>query len=563
MIDNTKCECGHQNHEGTVLCESCGKPLHEDEDETKPLEMRYDGVARLSQRKNPSLLNRVWNFFSSVKVAIYLILITLVGAALGTVYPQENMFINIDPSVYYKETYGTLGHIYYLLGLSDTYGSWWFKALLVMIGASLVICSLDRVLPLYRALSKQQIRKHLSFILRQKVAYKGDLAQASASRGSSVDAGQWVEDAAKTLRKKGYRVHTDGTALLAEKNRFSRWGPYINHIGLIIFLLAVLMRGLPGWHMDKYMGFLEGETVKIPDTPYYLKNEQFNVTFYEEDEMTDRFRERGQTVPKRFETKAVLYVCEENCDNPAKEPVLKEVARHNILVNDPLEYKGLLAYQFDFALTPRLVSVSPMLRNKQSGQSYGPFTIKMKNPGVEYEAGPYKLVLKEYFPDFSLDEKGMPITVTNEPNAPAFVFSITGPGLPAEGVPYLYFPREADKAQFRQDEINGAVSQVWDISVNSMEDVEIANYTSYLNIRKDIALPYIWAGAAIFMLGVIIGTYWQHRRIWLRIDNGSELALGAHTNKNWYAMRKDVAWMLSQMGISVDPKQLSDEVKKA
>ena len=66
------------------------------------------------------------------------------------------------------------------------------------------------------------------------------------------------------------------TALLAEKHRFSRWGPYINHIGLIIFLLAVLMRGLPGWYMDQYSGFLEGVPVKIENTPYYLENEKFD-----------------------------------------------------------------------------------------------------------------------------------------------------------------------------------------------------------------------------------------------------------------------------------------------
>ncbi len=94
--------------------------------------------------------------------------ITLLGATLGTVYPQENTFMNIDPAVYYEATYGTLGKIYYMLGLSHTYESWWFRTLLFMIGTSLVICSLDRVLPLYRALNKQQIRKHTQFLSRQK-----------------------------------------------------------------------------------------------------------------------------------------------------------------------------------------------------------------------------------------------------------------------------------------------------------------------------------------------------------------------------------------------------------
>jgi len=88
LFQNTKCECGHQNPVGTVLCESCGKPLVEDilTDDGAPLEMRYDGIARRSQKANPHLIDRIWNFFSSVKIAVYLILITLIGATLGTVF---------------------------------------------------------------------------------------------------------------------------------------------------------------------------------------------------------------------------------------------------------------------------------------------------------------------------------------------------------------------------------------------------------------------------------------------------------------------------------------------
>jgi cytochrome c biogenesis protein len=276
MIQNTKCECGHQNHVGTVLCESCGKPLYEDESQ-EPLEMRYDGVARRSQRENPNWIDKVWSFFSSVKNAVYMIIVTLIGSALGTIFPQENTFLNFDPSTYYKDTYGTLGEIYYLLGLSHTFDSWWFIGLLFMIGTSLVVCSLDRVLPLYRALSTQQIRKHLNFILRQKISYNGEIKFAAISDEDESTAQAWVKQAAEQLKKQRYRVHTDGTALLAEKNRFSRWGPYINHIGLIIFLMAVLMRSIPGWHMDQHIAFPEGQIVKIPQTSYYL-NLHLNIT---------------------------------------------------------------------------------------------------------------------------------------------------------------------------------------------------------------------------------------------------------------------------------------------
>jgi cytochrome c biogenesis protein len=445
-------------------------------------------------------------------------------------------------SVYYEQTYGKAGQWYYWLGLTDTYGSWWFIGLLLMIGTSLVVCSLDRVLPLYRALSKQQIRKHLLFIRRQKITYVTDLPANTVPS-------EWLEDIKPKFKKQGYRVYHDQTALLAEKNRFSRWGPYINHIGLIIFLMAILLRNIPDWSMDHYIGFVEGEAVQIPNTSYYLKNEQFSVEFYTEDEMTEGFKQQNKLVPKLYETKAVLYECLSDCGNLNKDPVLREVLRHNIHVNKPLQYKGLLAYQFDYALTPQLLSVRPTLINKETKESFGSFQLNMRNPQTSFEAGAYQLELIGYFPDFILNDQGQPATKSNKPLAPAFIFSMKGPDLPAEGSRYLYFPRPVDKEQYGEAQVNTAVGNPMELIIQSMEsDVDIANYTSYLNIRTEYALPYILIGAIIFMIGVVMGLYWQHRRIWIRIDEGT-LSLGAHTNKNWYGLQVEIDTNLQQMGL--------------
>lgn len=556
MIKNTKCECGHQNRVGTVLCEACGKPLEDNGDSTELLEMRYDGAARRSQRANPNWIDKVWNFFSSVKVAVYLIIFTLIGAIFGTIFEQESNFVNFDPSTFYKEKYGTIGDIYYKLGLSHTYESWWFVTLLVMIGASLVICSLDRVLPLYKALSKQKIKKHMQFLTRQKVVYQGPVSENGAA---------WTQRAIAPLKKKGYRVHTDGEALLAEKQRFSRWGPYVIHIGLIVFLLAVLFRGLPGLHLDKHYWFPEGEITKIPDTNLYLKNEKFTVEYYTEEEMSKEFRETGKVVPKLFETKAVLYKCTANCDDPSKEPELTEVKRHAIRVNDPLNYQGFKAYQFDFDLTPKLRSVKPVLVDVKTGKQYGKFQLDMTDPQLKYELGPYTLELKNKFMDFSLNEKGQPVSISNNPNAPAFLFLVKGPDLPQEGVQYIYFPKVIDKERFQQDAINeklGGLQNKLSLDVLGMEDVDFIESSSYLNIRVDRAMPFVWLGLGIVMIGLVMGFYWHHRRIWLRIDDGV-LTLGAHTSKNWFGLRREVAAFLKAMDVDVDEKDLENGGKRS
>ncbi|TVY04532.1 cytochrome c biogenesis protein ResB [Cohnella terricola] len=565
MFQNTKCECGHQNPIGTVLCESCGKPLDEGllKDENAQLEMRYDGVARRSQKANPHVVDRIWNFFSSVKIAVYLIVITLIGASLGTIFQQESTLINMTErsefAAFYKEKYGTVGVIYHALGLSRTYESWWFITLLVMIGTSLVVCSLDRVLPLYRALSKQQIRKHLQFITRQQVVYVGTLKDEPK---------EWVGRFGQELKRKRYRVWQENGALLAEKNRFSRWGPYINHIGLIIFLLAVLGRSIPSWHMDQYLSLYEGETRQIPGTNYYLKSDKFTVDYYNDSELANN--QKGTKVVKLYETQARLYECTDACDDPLAEPVLKEVMQHEIRVNSALTYKGLSIYQNSYQERVRLISVHPTLLDVGTGEAFGTFDLLMDHPDRnQFQVGDYTLKLNDYYPDFSLDEQKRPMTKSRDPNNPAFVFRIFGPGVQSKGEIYIYFPLPNEKSKYYEQVLNEsfkirgdntgrfAVKVENPIVDGKMNNIEYSEYTTYLNIRVDKAMPYIWVGAAISMIGLIMGFYWQHRRIWLRVD-GDKLSLGGHTNKNSFGLRADVAWALGRSGIEVSPKSLDN-----
>lgn len=63
-MNDVKCECGHVNPHGTVLCEACGKVLDEKEKDNKELlDMRYEGSARRSQTYNKTIIDKIWNFF--------------------------------------------------------------------------------------------------------------------------------------------------------------------------------------------------------------------------------------------------------------------------------------------------------------------------------------------------------------------------------------------------------------------------------------------------------------------------------------------------------------------
>lgn len=229
-MNKVKCECGHVNPEGTVLCEACGKPIEGNQhidgnDKKKLLNMRYDGSARRSQTYKKSLIDKTWAFFSSVKVGVWLIVLTLIASAVGSLLPQE-MYIpedapSRDPAIFYENSYGIFGLIYYQLGFHNLYSSWWYMLLIALIGVSLVICSIDRFVPLHKALKMQKAKRHETFINRQRL-------YSETEEGVSDED---IEQVKENLKRQRYNVRDEGGHILAEKGRFSRWGPYVNHIG--------------------------------------------------------------------------------------------------------------------------------------------------------------------------------------------------------------------------------------------------------------------------------------------------------------------------------------------
>lgn len=266
------------------------------------LDMRYDGADIRSKRRPKSWIDRVWGFFASVKVGLWLIALIIAGSALGTVFPQR-MYIpqNIPPEQYYAQEYGTLGTIYYTLGFDQLYTSWWYIGLIVMLTLSLIVASIDRLVPLYKALKYQPTRRTERFMGGQRLFGRGDGTEDQ------------IDALTESLQKKRYTVKRDGTALLAEKNRFSRWGPYVNHLGLVIFFIGAMLRVFPAFHTDTLEWVREGDTVPLEATngEYYIRNDQFILELYDpennkEDAKFAAAIEKVGAVPKNYETELTL-----------------------------------------------------------------------------------------------------------------------------------------------------------------------------------------------------------------------------------------------------------------
>lgn len=532
-METVKCQCGHVNPHGTILCEACGIPLEEQSD--KLLDMRYEGSARRSQTYNKTFVDKIWNFFSSVKVGVWLIVITLVASSFGTIFPQE-LFIppTVPPAEFYEEEYGFLGKMYYELGFHNLYGSWWYMLLVASIAISLVICSLDRVVPLHRALKKQVVSRNPKFLERQRVFGKSQID----------DVEKTLSTIKENMKQKRYNVREDNGNLLAEKGRFSRWGPYVNHVGLIIFLIGAMLRFFPGMYVDEVLWIRDGETKSIPgtDQELYLKNEGFIKEVY--DESDEQFT-IGMGMPKNFQTDAVLYqsVGEKIA---GAEPELEEIKTHKIRVNQPLKHDGYALYQVDYKLN-EFSKMAFQLTQKDTNDSFGQFVIDLNQPETMYDLGKgYKVEILNYFPDFHFNSEGNPDTKTRLPNNPAFIFKMYTPTTEEGEISFV-----------------GIRTNVEPFGENtykmSFAGIETRN-VSGLVVRLDYTLPIIAVGGAIFMIGVIQGMYWNHRRIWIQRVN-DEVWVAGHTNKNWHGIKRDIEKVITGTKVSAPVDQTEEKEK--
>ncbi|OZS79355.1 cytochrome C biogenesis protein [Tetzosporium hominis] len=542
-MKSLECKCGHINPVGTQLCESCGRPLTE-EAINKPLaDMRYEGSARRSQTYNKTIIDKIWNFFSSVKVGMWIIVAILVAAAIGTILPQV-FYVPAnnasEAAAYYERIYGTFGKIYNDLGLSDLYSSWWFQGLIGMLGISLIVASLDRVIPLYKSLKKQKVKRHTSFLQRQRLYTKAENITEDV-----------LTPAEKKLKELKYTVRREDGALLAERGRFSRWGPYVNHLGLIIFLGGVMLRAIPGVYVDEQLWIREGETLAVPGASgYFIQNNGFEFDVYDKDSSNEVFSDaidRVGTIASNYQTNLTLFegANQEVVGDPGE---LEEIKSGPTIVNKPFKFDSYNIYQVDFRLD-ELKAMTFNLENKESGEQFGEFTIDLIEPEPEYDLGNgYKVELVDYYADFTGFEDGEPQSKSPIPNNPAFLVRMYTPDKPEPETSFVLIRETIEPFGENTHKLKFQAAETRDISG--------------LTVRKDLTLPILMIGGLIFMIGVAQGSYWNHRRIWIQQTETGEVVIAGHTNKNWNSVKKDLYYVTKDTKIPrpVDQQDPEDDL---
>ncbi|TDM13194.1 cytochrome c biogenesis protein ResB [Macrococcus lamae] len=517
------CTCGHVNPPGTQLCQNCGRLINDDYDKKKTTDvMRYDGSAVRSKTRNKTLIDKIWIFFSSVKTGVTLLVLTVIGAAMGSLLPQRYFIpANVDPETFYQEKYGSIGYLYYKLGFDNLYTSWWFLILLALVAFSIIAASIDRGVPLFKSLRNQTVKKHPTFLKRQRLTLTDSHTLP-------------LEDVKVELEKKRYKVKIEGNSLLAEKGRISRYGPYINHAGLIILLAGSMLRFIPAFYYDGSIALKEGDTKSVPGTEkqYYIRHDKFIFEQYDQTAHSNTESKKADAaqnmIAKNYETKLTLY--KNNNDKiPGAEPKLSEIDKGSIRVNHPFKFDHFELYQNSFDQSQLKEMIFKVVDNATGKETGKQFTVNLDQPDTSYTiAKNLKVNLRNYAPDFDKVEANGTLA-TKSPNTvnPAFVFEVA---------------EDDKKAEYSLLKIRSS-QDITEGNNYSIKFVGATNHVlTFLTVKKDLTLPILFIGFSIFLFGLFIGSYINHRRIWINQEDGMKLA--AHTNKNYFGLKKEINSML-------------------
>src|SRR5699024_4758901 len=392
---------------------------------------------------------------------------------------------------------------------------------------------------LYRALKIQKPKRHETFLSRQRLF----------SRTENVP-NEEKEKIIKRLKKQRYKIREENGHILAEKGRFSRWGPYVNHIGLIIILLAAILRMTPLLYLDDYVWVREGQQIVIPGTKgeYYIENKEFILETYDEndDRFKDALAKQGGEVAKNYQTNVVIYKKSEEAI-PGAEPKLEKVLEDKIWMNHPLKFDGYTLYQAGYQLNEFTNMTFKIHETKDPDEKpLGTIKINLASPESEYELeNGFRVVIDQYYPDYILEDEE-PTSETKFPRNPAFLFKIYPPDTDLPETSFVGIGKNIDATGENQYKLG-------------IVDFEMHD-ASGLTVRRDYTLPVFGLGAAIFMIGVIQGMYWHHRRVWIH-PKGDSILLAAHTNKNWFGVKKDIEKAISGTNIKdvVDQQELDNK----
>lgn len=266
------------------------------------------------------LLRRFLVWMSSLKVAIFLLILIAIASGIGTAIPQDENK-EIYSNLYDKTPWlGTIdSQKILILQLDHIYTSIWFLFLLAWLGISLIVCSWRRQWPSFNTAIQWVDYKDPKQINKLAVAEKILCTNPNNSINTLTD----------FLEKNGWKVKKRTGRFAARKGIIGKLGPPLVHLGLVLLLIGAVWGSLLGENLENFLK--PGDSLELinrnGENELNINLENFHI---ERDSI-------GR--PEQFRSDLKIEDIKENI-----------VFTKEISVNHPLRYKGLTIYQADWSL---------------------------------------------------------------------------------------------------------------------------------------------------------------------------------------------------------------------
>jgi cytochrome c biogenesis protein len=480
---------------------------------------------------------KVWKFFSSVKLAVVLLIILALVSVIGTVIQQ-----NEAPEKYLQEYSQATVQLFELLGFFDMYHTWWFVLLLFLFTANLTVCTLERLphtLKIITAPLKPIDENGLRAVpFKKEITFKGGMDQAG-------------ERAAGVLKARGYRFieskETGTSQLISQKGVYSRLGVYITHVSIILIFVGALigsffgfkafinlpegasskvvyLRNEPMWdQIMSALGIAESPVIHdpqvgVPAMPlgYYVRCDSFDVDYY--------VNPSGMPTGMPSEYHSTLSIFD--LDG-------RKILDKRIRVNDPLTHHGITFYQSSYGMNPNGQGKVILNVRKKSDTQSGGETVVI-DPGTSV-----------YVPSIDRTIK-------------ALGFAPYGMRNPATGQVQFY---RTDNQEFINPtvelEVYRGKTPVFKTYVMKTEPGEpympedyVIRYSAFwgarytgLQVAKDPGVWVVYTGFILLCIGPFIAFFGSHRKLWVRVEDrkGQAVILVAGSaNRNRLGFEREI-----------------------
>jgi len=431
-------------------------------------------------------MKSLFKYFSSVKLAIVLIIIITLASVVGTVIPQQK-----SPEEYIAR-YDQWANLLQRLQFTNLYKSLWFSVLLFLLALNIIVCTLDRLSPKLKKAFRPRLAVEAKNIALLKIKEK-------LKKHLSLDPAR--ELVKKELSSRHYRIketQKDNKVFLYARKRILGWfGADIVHLGILIIIAGGIISGIGGFRWN--LTFSEGRILDVPRAEFNLRLDKFETEYYPSGAVKD--------------WKSTLTVFEN------EKPVLNKIVE----VNHPLSYKGFVFYQSDYGWDWRNPSIEILAKKREDSSFSRRIELKI-GERVRLEGEDIEVSVLEFIPDFVIGEKGQITSRSLKPNNPAaFIEGWQAEEKIFSGWIFAKFP-DFDRIHSEKE-----TNLTFELSNFS------AGQISVIQASKDPGANFIWVGCTLLMIGLFFAFYWPPREIRMvmeEVGNKTEITAGGIAAKS-------------------------------